>query len=87
MRVDDVAMAARLVVAAIESLVHRYISSAPADLDLERFAPSWSPCSAAISRIADARPAAAAAVVAGQWLRSWARPPWQLILSPQVPAP
>jgi AcrR family transcriptional regulator len=36
-RVADVAMAARLVVTAIESLVHRYVSSQPDDLDVETF--------------------------------------------------
>lgn len=36
-RVDDPAMAARLVVTAIESLVHRYVSSRPDDLDVETF--------------------------------------------------
>jgi AcrR family transcriptional regulator len=36
-RVADVAMAARLVVTAIESLVHRYVSSRPDDLDVETF--------------------------------------------------
>jgi AcrR family transcriptional regulator len=35
--VDDPAMAARLVVTAIESLVHRYISSQHANLDLDSF--------------------------------------------------
>lgn len=35
--VDDPAMAARLVVTAIESLIHRYVSSQHADLDLESF--------------------------------------------------
>jgi AcrR family transcriptional regulator len=36
-RVADLAMAARLVVTAIESLVHRYVSSRPDDLDVETF--------------------------------------------------
>jgi Tetracyclin repressor-like, C-terminal domain len=36
-RVADVGMAARLVVTAIESLVHRYVSSRPDDLDVETF--------------------------------------------------
>jgi AcrR family transcriptional regulator len=36
-RVADPAMAARLVVAAVESLVHRYVSSRPDDLDVAAF--------------------------------------------------
>lgn len=36
-RVADTAMAARLVVAAVESLVHRYVSSRPDDLDVAPF--------------------------------------------------
>ncbi len=35
--VDDPAMAARLVVTAIESLIHRYISSQPDTPDIDRF--------------------------------------------------
>ena len=36
-RVADAAMAARLVVTAVESLVHRYVSSRPDDLDVTAF--------------------------------------------------
>lgn len=36
-QVQDPAMAARLVVTTIESLVHRYVSSRPDDLDIDTF--------------------------------------------------